>query len=70
MRPDGSIAVLDFDDCMLGWPVQDLGITVFELVGRADFERLGHALGGVRAGRPLGRNACPARYGSSPPTAA
>ena len=44
VRPDGSIAVLDFDDCMLGWPVQDLGITVFELVGRADFERLEAAL--------------------------
>ena len=40
VRPDGSIAVLDFDDCMLGWPVQDLGITVFTLAHRDDFELL------------------------------
>jgi Ser/Thr protein kinase RdoA (MazF antagonist) len=44
VRPDGSIAVLDFDDCMLGWPVQDLGITVFELASRDDFESLEAAL--------------------------
>ncbi|MGH2629252.1 MAG: phosphotransferase enzyme family protein [Actinomycetota bacterium] len=41
---DGSIALLDFDDCMLGWPVQDLGITVFELAARDDFESLEAAL--------------------------
>jgi Ser/Thr protein kinase RdoA (MazF antagonist) len=44
VRADGSIAMLDFDDCMLGWPVQDLGITVFELAGRDDFDRLEAAL--------------------------
>lgn len=44
VRADGSIAMLDFDDCMLGWPVQDLGITVFELAGREDFEPLEAAL--------------------------
>lgn len=44
VRPDGSVAVLDFDDCMLGWPVQDLGIPVFELAGRDDFEPLEAAL--------------------------
>jgi Ser/Thr protein kinase RdoA (MazF antagonist) len=26
MRPDGSIAILDFDDSMAGWPVQDLSV--------------------------------------------
>ena len=44
VRADGSIAMLDFDDCMLGWPVQDLGITVFELAAREDFEPLEAAL--------------------------
>jgi Ser/Thr protein kinase RdoA (MazF antagonist) len=44
VRPDGAIAILDFDDCMLGWPVQDLGITVFELAWRDDFEALEAAL--------------------------
>lgn len=44
VRVDGSIAMLDFDDCMLGWPVQDLGITVFELAAREDFELLERAL--------------------------
>ena len=44
VRADGSIAMLDFDDCMLGWPVQDLGITVFELAARDDFELLEAAL--------------------------
>ncbi|MET0799896.1 MAG: phosphotransferase [Actinomycetota bacterium] len=44
VRGDGSIAMLDFDDCMLGWPVQDLGITVFELAAREDFEPLEAAL--------------------------
>jgi Ser/Thr protein kinase RdoA (MazF antagonist) len=44
VRADGSIAMLDFDDCMLGWPVQDLGITVFELAAREDFEPLERAL--------------------------
>jgi Ser/Thr protein kinase RdoA (MazF antagonist) len=44
VRPDGSIAILDFDDCMLGWPAQDLGITVFELASRDDFEPLEAAL--------------------------
>jgi Ser/Thr protein kinase RdoA (MazF antagonist) len=31
VQPDGGIAVLDFDDCMRGWPVQDLGVTVWAL---------------------------------------
>jgi Ser/Thr protein kinase RdoA (MazF antagonist) len=44
VRADGSIAVLDFDDCMRGWPVQDLGITVFEIAGWDDFEVFEHAL--------------------------
>jgi Ser/Thr protein kinase RdoA (MazF antagonist) len=44
VRADGSVAMLDFDDCMLGWPVQDLGITVFELAAREDFELLEAAL--------------------------
>jgi len=44
VRQDGSIAVLDFDDCMLGWPVQDLGITVFTIAHLDDFEVLERAL--------------------------
>ena len=44
VRQDGSIAVLDFDDCMVGWPVQDLGITVFTIAHLDDFEVLERAL--------------------------
>jgi Ser/Thr protein kinase RdoA (MazF antagonist) len=44
VRQDGSIAVLDFDDCMVGWPVQDLGITVFTIAHLDDFEVLETAL--------------------------
>lgn len=44
VRSDGSIAILDFDDCMIGWPAQDLGITVFGLAGRDVFEPLEAAL--------------------------
>lgn len=41
---DGRIAVLDFDDSMLGWPVQDLGITVWALAAHDGFDELEHAL--------------------------
>lgn len=41
---DGSeVLVLDFDDSMVGWPVQDLGITWFALASRAGFEDLAAA---------------------------
>jgi Ser/Thr protein kinase RdoA (MazF antagonist) len=44
VQPDGSIAVLDFDDSMLGWPVQDLGITVWALTSHSAFDELERAL--------------------------
>ncbi|HET9310565.1 MAG TPA: phosphotransferase [Actinomycetota bacterium] len=28
---DGEVAFVDFDDCMLAWPVQDLGVTMWEV---------------------------------------
>jgi len=38
---DGDrLAVLDFDDCTAGWPVQDLGTTWFNLATHEDFARL------------------------------
>jgi Ser/Thr protein kinase RdoA (MazF antagonist) len=41
---DGAnVSVLDFDDSMVGWPVQDLGITWFALAGREGFEDLASA---------------------------
>jgi Ser/Thr protein kinase RdoA (MazF antagonist) len=41
---DGTtVLVLDFDDSMVGWPVQDLGITWFALAGREGFEGLAAA---------------------------
>ena len=41
---DGStVGVLDFDDSLVGWPVQDLGITWFALEGRDGFEDLADA---------------------------
>jgi Ser/Thr protein kinase RdoA (MazF antagonist) len=36
----GVVRVLDFDDSLIGWPVQDLGITWFALAGRDDFRSL------------------------------
>ena len=44
IQPDGSIAILDFDDCMLGWPVQDLGVTVWALAAHDAFHELERAL--------------------------
>ena len=44
IQPDGSIAILDFDDCMLGWPVQDLGVTVWALAAHDAFHELEPAL--------------------------
>lgn len=44
VQPDGRIAILDFDDSMLGWPVQDLGITVWALAAHDGFEDLEPAL--------------------------
>jgi Ser/Thr protein kinase RdoA (MazF antagonist) len=38
VRADGSLAVLDFDDCLAGWPVQDLGVTVSALAAGGDLE--------------------------------
>jgi Ser/Thr protein kinase RdoA (MazF antagonist) len=35
-----AVGVLDFDDSMIGWPVQDLGITWFALEGRDGFDEL------------------------------
>lgn len=35
-----EVGVLDFDDSMVGWPVQDLGITWFALAGRDGFDEL------------------------------
>jgi Ser/Thr protein kinase RdoA (MazF antagonist) len=35
-----AVGVLDFDDSMVGWPVQDLGITWFALEGRDGFHEL------------------------------
>src|SRR5262245_55570968 len=28
---DGRLSVIDFDDCTLAWPVQDLGVTMWEI---------------------------------------
>ena len=44
VQPDGRIAILDFDDCMLGWPVQDLGVTVWALAAHEGFHELELAL--------------------------
>jgi Ser/Thr protein kinase RdoA (MazF antagonist) len=44
VQPDGRIALLDFDDCMLGWPVQDLGVTVWALAAHDGFDDLEAAL--------------------------
>jgi Ser/Thr protein kinase RdoA (MazF antagonist) len=44
VQPDGRIALLDFDDSMLGWPVQDLGITTWALAAHDGFEELEAAL--------------------------
>ena len=44
IQPDGGIAILDFDDCMLGWPVQDLGVTVWALSAHDAFLELERAL--------------------------
>jgi Ser/Thr protein kinase RdoA (MazF antagonist) len=44
VRPDGRIAILDFDDCLLGWPVQDLGVTIWALTVHERFEELEKAL--------------------------
>jgi Ser/Thr protein kinase RdoA (MazF antagonist) len=44
VQSDGRIAILDFDDCMIGWPVQDLGITVWALTAHDGFDELEHAL--------------------------
>lgn len=38
VQPDGGIAVLDFDDSLLGWPVQDLGVTVWALAAHDAFD--------------------------------
>lgn len=38
-----GVAVLDFDDCTAGWPVQDLGTTWFNLATHDDFEALAAA---------------------------
>jgi Ser/Thr protein kinase RdoA (MazF antagonist) len=46
VQPDGRLAILDFDDCMLGWPVQDLGITVWALAAHERFEELERELRG------------------------
>lgn len=40
----GRLAILDFDDCALGYPVQDLAITLYYLVRQADFSHLRQAL--------------------------
>jgi Ser/Thr protein kinase RdoA (MazF antagonist) len=28
---DDEVALIDFDDCLLGWPAQDLGVTMWEI---------------------------------------
>lgn len=44
VQPDGRLAILDFDDSMLGWPVQDLGVTVWALAAYDGFYELERAL--------------------------
>lgn len=44
VHPDGRIAILDFDDSMAGWPVQDLSVTVWALSAHPRFELLEGAL--------------------------
>lgn len=44
VQQDGRIALLDFDDSMLGWPVQDLGITTWALAAHDAFTELEAAL--------------------------
>jgi Ser/Thr protein kinase RdoA (MazF antagonist) len=44
VQPDGRIAILDFDDAMAGWPVQDLSVTVWALAAHPRFEVLEAAL--------------------------
>ena len=39
-----KIALLDFDDCLLGHPVQDLAITLYYCLGHPDFEAFRAAL--------------------------
>jgi Ser/Thr protein kinase RdoA (MazF antagonist) len=31
LRRGDDVWILDFDDCLLGWPVQDLGVTMWEV---------------------------------------
>jgi Ser/Thr protein kinase RdoA (MazF antagonist) len=41
---DGArVSVLDFDDCTVGWPVQDLGVTWFNLANHDAFDTLAAA---------------------------
>lgn len=39
----GRLSVLDFDDCALGYPVQDLGITLYYLQGHSEYPALREA---------------------------
>lgn len=48
---DGSIAILDFDDAGMGFPLQDLAIALFYL--RSDLSREEHLLAGYRSIAPL-----------------
>ena len=38
-RPDGSQAIIDFDDCGIGFPLQDFAISIFYLRDKPDLER-------------------------------
>ena len=65
IQPDGGIAILDFDDCMLGWPVQDLGVTVWALAAHDAFHELEPRCARGTSGWRRGPNAFPARSGCS-----
>jgi hypothetical protein len=66
---NGEIALIDFDDCMRGWPVQDLGVTMWEVgedeIGCRTARRSGNATNVSH----LGRNAGGVRSTRSQPTA-
>ncbi|MEN9923159.1 MAG: hypothetical protein RIS09_673 [Actinomycetota bacterium] len=38
-QPDGSQAIIDFDDCGIGFPLQDFAISIFYLRDKPDLER-------------------------------
>jgi len=66
VQSDGRVAILDFDDAMAGWPVQDLSVTVWALAAHPRFELLeGPSARGTSASS-RGRSGNPVRSASSP----